>query len=260
MMVIVVIPTYNERDNLDPILDAVLKALPEAHVLVVDDSSPDGTGQLADAWAERVPERVSVLHRLEKCGLGAAYVAAYGHVLKRWPEVQFVFQMDADFSHDPAHVRLMLEAAQEAGLVIGSRYAAGGRVENWPLPRLLLSRMGTWYARLATGLPVADCTAGFKCFRADALRAIDLAGIRSNGYCFQIEMTYRAWQAGFNVVEVPIVFRERTHGESKLDWLIAFEAIRVVTRLGIRRLLGREPRAMQDDKARGGASQKGQDR
>ena len=260
MKVIVVIPTYNERDNLDPILDAVLKALPEAHVLVVDDSSPDGTGQLADAWAERLPKRVSVLHRPEKRGLGAAYVAAYRHVLERWPDVQFVFQMDADFSHDPAHMRPMRDATQDAGLVIGSRYTAGGRVENWPFLRSLLSRMGTWYARLATGLPVTDCTAGFKCYRAEVLRAIDLSGIQSNGYCFQIETTYRAWQAGFRVVEVPIVFREREHGKSKLNRSIAFEAVRVVTWLGIRRLLGRESRAKQDGQARGGASHKGQDR
>ncbi|MCC6695204.1 MAG: polyprenol monophosphomannose synthase [Candidatus Hydrogenedentes bacterium] len=259
-MVIVVIPTYNERDSLDPILDAVLKALPEAHVLVVDDSSPDGTGQLADAWAERLPERVSVLHRPEKRGLGAAYVAAYQHVLERWPDAQFIFQMDADSSHDPAHMRPMLEAAQDAGLVIGSRYTAGGRVENWPFPRLLLSRMGTWYARLATGLPVADCTAGFKCYRSEALRAVDLSSIRSNGYCFQIESTYRVWRAGFKVVEIPIIFRERECGTSKLDRSIAFEAVRIVTWLGVRRLLGREPRPTQDDQAGGGTSQEGQDR
>ncbi|MCC6486537.1 MAG: polyprenol monophosphomannose synthase [Candidatus Hydrogenedentes bacterium] len=243
MTVVVVIPTYNERDNLDPILDAVLRALPEACVLVVDDASPDGTGQLADAWVERMPERVSVLHRPEKKGLGAAYVAAYQHVLARWPEAQFVFQMDADFSHDPVYLRPMLEAAQGAGLVIGSRYTRGGRVENWPFQRLLLSRMGTWYARLATGLPVTDCTAGFKCYRAEVLRAMNLSGIRSNGYCFQIETAYRVWQAGFSVLEVPIVFRERERGHSKLNKTIAVEAVRVVTWLGIRRLLGKERRA-----------------
>ncbi len=239
MEVVVVIPTFNERDNLDRLLGRVLDELPEAAVLVVDDNSPDGTGEIADEWARREPERVRVLHRPGKEGLGAAYVAGFQFALERWPEVAFYFQMDADFSHDPQYLRPMLDAARDVDVVIGSRYYQGVRVVNWPFHRLLISRMGTLYARLMTGLPCTDCTGGFKCFRREVLEKLDLSGIDSNGYCFQIEINYRVWKLGFRMRDFPITFLERERGTSKMSPGIAFEAIRVVTQLGLERLIGR---------------------
>lgn len=239
MEVVVVLPTFNECDNLDPMLARVLAELPEAAVLVVDDNSPDGTGAMADAWAQREPERVQVLHRAGKEGLGAAYVAGFQHAFERWPEARFFFQMDADFSHDPQYLRPMLDAARDVDVVIGSRYYQGVRVVNWPFHRLLISRMGAFYARMMTGLPCTDCTGGFKCFRRDVLEKVDLSGIESNGYCFQIEMNYRTWKLGFRLQDFPITFHERERGTSKMSPGIALEAIRVVTQLGLERFAGR---------------------
>jgi len=239
---VVVVPTYNERENLPTLLERIFAELPGAAVLVVDDHSPDGTGEVADEWARRHPERLHVLHRRGKSGLGAAYVAGYRLALERWPEAEYFIQMDADLSHDPETLRPMLEAARDADLVIGSRYFPGGRVVNWPLHRLLISRLGTLYARLMTGLPCTDCTGGYKCYRREALCRLNLSGIQSNGYCFQIETTYRVWQAGFRVRDVPITFRERERGDSKMSLSIALEAVRVVTLLGVERLTGRRTR------------------
>ena len=236
---VVVVPTYNERENLPTLLERILAELPGAAVLVVDDNSPDGTGEVADEWARRQPDRVHVLHRAAKEGLGAAYVAGYRLALDRWPEAEFFIQMDADLSHDPQYLRPMLEAARDTDLVIGSRYYQGVRVVNWPLYRLLISRMGTLYARLMTGLPCTDCTGGFKCYRRDVLCKLDLSGIQSNGYCFQIETNYRVWQAGFRMQDFPITFYERERGRSKMNLSIALEAVRVVTLLGLERLTGR---------------------
>jgi len=239
MDVVVVVPTYNERENLATLLKMVLGELPEAAVLIVDDNSPDGTGDLADDWAERNPERIHVLHREGKEGLGAAYVAGFRLALAKWPEARFFIQMDADLSHDPRYLRPMLDAAGEADVVIGSRYYQGVRVVNWPLHRLMISRFGTLYARLLTGLPCTDCTGGFKCFRREVLTGLNLSGIQSNGYCFQIEMNYRAWKQGFRMQDFPITFHEREHGRSKMSISIALEAVRVVTSIGVERVLGR---------------------
>lgn len=246
MSVIVVIPTYNERENLEGVLRQVLDEVPDGRVLIVDDNSPDGTGQVADALAADDPEHVSVLHRPGKQGLGAAYVAGYTYALEQWPDTEFLIQMDADLSHDPAYLRPMLEAAQEADVVVGSRYVHGVSVVNWPLSRLLISKVGTLYARLLTGLPSSDCTAGFKCYRADVLRAIGLASVRSSGFCFQIETSFRAWRQGFRLKDVPIVFYERRQGKSKMSVGIAIEGLLVVGRLALERLTGpRKARSRQ---------------
>ena len=222
---IVCLPTYDERENLEPVLRAILAAAPEVDVLVVDDNSPDGTGALADAFAARDP-RVKVLHRAGKEGLGKAYLAAFAWALER--DYSLVLEMDADFSHDPAHLPALLAAAREADLVLGSRYVPGGGTRNWGLGRRLLSRGGSLYARTILGVRVRDLTGGFKCFRREVLEAIDLAGVECSGYAFQIELTYRALRRGFRVVEVPIVFADRRVGQSKMSRRIVLEAIRKV--------------------------------
>ncbi len=234
---VIVIPTYNERENLDPLITRILQALPEGHVLIVDDGSPDGTGQLADQMAQADPRHISVLHRTQKQGLGAAYVAGYQHALNAFPDVSFFIQMDADLSHDPAYLPKMLDAAQNADVIVASRYVQGISIVNWPLDRLIVSKMGTWFARVVTRLPLTDCTGGFKCYRNEVLRSMKLDSIRSNGYCFQIETSFRAWRQGFRLQDFPIIFYERQMGQSKLNLGIAFEAFMVVLRLGLERLL-----------------------
>jgi dolichol-phosphate mannosyltransferase len=217
-----VLPTYNEADNLEPICKAALANLPSsAHLLVVDDSSPDGTGEIADRLAAAEP-RIEVLHRPRKEGLGAAYIAGFRQVLAAG--AGFVLQMDSDFSHDPADLPRLLEAAQQTDLAVGSRYVAGGGIENWSALRQAISRGGSAYARLILGVPVRDLTGGFKCFRREVLESIDLSAVDSRGYAFQVEMTYRALRAGFDVVEVPIVFHERRAGSSKMSGAIVGEA------------------------------------
>ncbi len=234
---VIVIPTYNERDNLDPLIARIIEALPDGHVLIVDDGSPDGTGQLADTMAEADPRHVSVLHRTQKQGLGAAYIHGYQHALEQFPEVPFFIQMDADLSHDPSYLPKMLEAAQNADVIVASRYVQGISIVNWPLDRLIVSKMGTWFARVVTRLPLTDCTGGFKCYRGDVLRSMKLDTIRSNGYCFQIETSFRAWRLGYRLQDFPIIFYERQMGQSKLNLGIAFEAFMVTLRLGLERLL-----------------------
>ena len=221
-----ILPTYDEADNLEPLVRGVLPSLaasaPGTHrVLVVDDASPDGTGALADRLASEL-EEVDVLHRPGKEGLGPAYLAGFAHALEGGADL--VLQMDADFSHDPADVPRLVEAAAEADLVLGSRYVPGGGIEEWGRLRRLLSRGGSWYARLLLGVGVRDLTAGFKCWRRSALERLDLEAVHADGYAFQVELTYRAVQAGLRVAEVPIVFRERTKGESKMSPRIALEA------------------------------------
>jgi dolichol-phosphate mannosyltransferase len=225
---VVCLPTYNERENLDAIVTAILAAAPEVDVLVIDDRSPDGTGDLADAFAARDP-RVKVLHRAGKQGLGKAYLAGFAWALERG--YGLVLEMDADFSHDPRHLPALLAKAGEADLVLGSRYVPGGGTVNWGLGRRLLSRGGSLYARTILGVGIRDLTGGFKCFRREVLEAIDLPTVRSQGYAFQVELTYRAVLAGFDVVEVPIVFRDRQLGRSKMSWHIAGEAMILVPRL-----------------------------
>jgi dolichol-phosphate mannosyltransferase len=217
-----VLPTYNEAGNIEPFVEAVLAKLPaSARVLIVDDNSPDGTGEIADRLATR-HEAVSVLHRPRKEGLGPAYIAGFKRALAGG--AGRVLEMDSDFSHDPAYLPRLLEASERADLAIGSRYVPGGGVGEWSAMRRAISRGGSAYARLALGLGVRDLTGGFKCFRREVLEAIDLDSIRSRGYAFQVEMTYRAIQRGFDVVEVPIVFHERRAGASKMDRSIVAEA------------------------------------
>jgi len=223
----VVIPTYNEAANIEGIVPATAAELerlvPDSHqILVVDDNSPDGTGAIADRLAEASP-RVEVLHRAAKTGLGHAYLAGFARALAGGAEL--VIEMDADFSHDPRYLEPMLEAARDADLVLGSRYVPGGGVEDWGIIRRLISRGGGFYARTILGVPVRDLTGGFKCIHRRVLEAIELETVRAEGYVFQIEVTYRALLAGFRVVEVPIVFRDRRVGTSKMSTTIALEAM-----------------------------------
>ncbi|MFL5506343.1 MAG: polyprenol monophosphomannose synthase [Gemmatimonadales bacterium] len=225
---LVVIPTYNERVNLPVIVPQVLEQDARLEVLVVDDNSPDGTGRLADELAEGNP-RGHVLHRPNKEGLGRAYLAGF-----RWAlacDFDLVLEMDADRSHDPKYLPALLAATQEAEVVIGSRYKNGVNVINWPMSRLLLSYFANKYAHWVTGLPLSDATGGFKCFRSVVLQSIDLDAVRSNGYAFQIEMSFRAWKKRFRIVEIPIVFVDRTEGTSKMSNVIVREAVWMVWRL-----------------------------
>ncbi len=226
---LVIIPTYNEKENAEAIAKAVLAACPEADLLFVDDNSPDGTRQLADQLVAAEP-RSQEVHPQQKQGLGRAYIAGFRWALER-PEYQFIMEMDADFSHDPKAVPQLRAAAQRADLVLGSRYVGGIRVINWPLNRLILSTGAGLYVRLITGMPFFDPTGGFKCFRREVLASMNLDGIRSNGYSFQIEMTHTAWHLGFQIVESPIVFEERREGQSKMSGGIVNEALFMVWKL-----------------------------
>lgn len=226
---LVIVPTYNERDNIIRLIDAVLEQDARIEVLVVDDGSPDGTGQ-AVSEREAIDPKVHLLSRPKKMGLGTAYVAGFRWALER--DYDYVFEMDADFSHDPAHIPQFLASVVDADLVLGSRYREGKvTVVNWPISRLVLSYAANIYARFVTGLPLYDATGGFKCFRRRVLESIDLDDVRSNGYAFQIEMSFRAWHQGFRLVEIPIVFVDRTEGESKMSKKIVREAIWMVWRL-----------------------------
>jgi dolichol-phosphate mannosyltransferase len=221
-----VLPTYNEAENVERIVRAALphleSAVDDPHILIVDDGSPDGTGEIADRLAAELGP-VEVLHRTAKEGLGRAYLAGFERVLAAGADL--VLEMDADFSHDPADLPRLIEAASSADLVLGSRYVPGGGVTDWGLFRRLLSRGGSWYARMVLGVPVRDLTGGFKCFRNTTLEGIDYRNTHADGYGFQIELTYRAIKAGFRVKEVPIVFRDRKEGTSKMSPRIAVEAV-----------------------------------
>ena len=226
---LVIVPTYNERENITRIVPLILQQDERIEVLVVDDNSPDGTGELVDEIAATNP-RVHALHRTNKAGLGKAYLAGFEWALAR--TFAYVFEMDADFSHDPNHLGEFLSAIQNADLVLGSRYRDGKvTVVNWPISRLLLSYAANIYARRVTGLRLWDGTGGFKCFRREVLEAIPLNEVRSNGYAFQIEMSFRAWKKGFRIAEIPIVFHDRTEGESKMSKHIVREAVWMVWRL-----------------------------
>ncbi len=222
----VVLPTYNERENLPSIVPAILAAAPQVDVLVVDDNSPDGTGALADALASKDP-RVRVLHRARKEGLGRAYLAGFAEALSRG--YGRILEMDADFSHDPARLPELLASGKD--LALGSRYVEGGGTVNWGLGRRVLSKGGSLYARLILGIAVRDLTGGFKCFRRQVLESIDLPSVRSTGYAFQIELTYRALKRGFSVGEVPIVFADRRVGKSKMNRRIVAEALWMVWKI-----------------------------
>jgi dolichol-phosphate mannosyltransferase len=220
--VLVVIPTYNERENLTPILERLHKALPDVNALVVDDGSPDGTGELADKLATDDP-RIHVLHRTEKAGLGAAYVAGFRWGLER--DYATIVEMDADGSHAPEDLPRMLDALGDADLVLGSRYVPGGSVVNWPKRREVLSRAANLYSRLALGMKIREYTAGFRAYRRQVLEKLELDEIASRGYCFQIDLAWRTAHAGFDVVEVPITFTEREFGESKMSGSVIREAM-----------------------------------
>jgi dolichol-phosphate mannosyltransferase len=232
-----ILPTFNEAENLERVVVAARDTLRAAagpqgfRIVVVDDGSPDGTGELADALAARDPGEVEVLHRPRREGLGPAYLAGFSRALRGG--AAYVFEMDADLSHDPADLARLLAAVRDGGadLALGSRYVPGGGVTDWGPVRRLVSRGGSWYARRILGLDLADLTGGFKCFRVEVLRAIDLPTVRSVGYAFQVELTYRAVLRGFRVVEVPIVFRDRALGSSKMSWRIAVEAAWLVPQL-----------------------------
>ncbi len=234
---LVIVPTYNERFNIARLIPAVLAQDPSIEMLVVDDGSPDGTGGVVDAIAAN-NDRVHVVHREGKLGLGTAYIAGFRWALER--KYDLVFEMDADFSHNPELLPEFLQAIKEADVVLGSRYQ-GGRVNvvNWPMSRLFLSYAANIYARAVTGLPVSDTTGGFKCFRRNVLESIDLNSVKSNGYAFQIEMSFRAWKRGFRLFEIPIIFVDRTEGVSKMSKKIVREAIWMVWRLRWWGLTGR---------------------
>ena len=226
---LVIVPTYNERENVARIIETTLEQDPRLSILIVDDGSPDGTGAIVDVIAA-TNDRVHVLHRAKKLGLGTAYLAGFKWALSR--DFECVFEMDADFSHDPGHLPEFLRAIETTDLVLGSRYRNGKvTVVNWPISRLMLSYAANIYARFATGLQLYDATGGFKCFRRRVLETIDLDDVRSNGYAFQIEVSFRAWKKGFRIEEIPIVFTDRTEGESKMSKGIVREAVWMVWRL-----------------------------
>ena len=226
---LVIIPTYNERENIRRIIDSVLRQDGRLEVLIVDDGSPDGTGEIV-AELQGIDSRIHLLEREKKMGLGTAYIAGFRWALER--DYDYILEMDADFSHDPAHLKQFLSAIESNDLVLGSRYQEGRvTVVNWPISRLILSYSANLYARAVTGLPVWDATGGFKCFRRSVLETIDLSHVRSNGYAFQIEMSFRAWKRGFRIAEIPIVFVDRTEGTSKMSRSIVREAIWMVWRL-----------------------------
>ena len=236
MRALVIIPTYNEKENIEKIVPAVLGTDPCLSVLIVDDNSPDGTGQMADRMVS-ANDRIFVLHREKKSGLGQAYLAGFKWGLEKG--FNYLFEMDADFSHDPKYLPDFLQAINEADLVIGSRYISGVNVINWPMGRLLLSYYANVYSRIVTGMPVRDATGGFKCYRRQVLQAIDLSKVRSNGYAFQIEMSFRALKKGFRLKEIPIVFVDRREGTSKMSKKIVREAVWMVWRLRLMSLLGK---------------------
>jgi dolichol-phosphate mannosyltransferase len=234
---LVIVPTYNERDNIDPLLRRLLDLPYGLDVLVVDDGSPDGTAAAVRAWTEREP-RVHLLERPRKMGLGSAYLAGFHYALANGAE--YVFEMDADFSHDPDSIAEFLEAARYADVVLGSRYLDGRvTVVNWPLSRLFLSYFANVYTRFVTGLPVYDATGGFKCFRRRALAGIPLDKVRSDGYAFQIEMSFQCWKRGYTMREIPIVFVDRRAGVSKMNRRIVWEAVWMVWRLRLASAFGR---------------------
>ena len=233
--IVIVMPTYNERQNLEAIAPRVRTALPTADLLVVDDNSPDGTGDIADKLAETDPH-VQVMHRTEKAGLGRAYIAGFGWALDRGYDV--IVEMDADGSHQPEHLPSLVSALDHADLSIGSRWVRGGKVVNWPKSREALSRAANIYTRVMLGLGVRDATAGYRAYRAGTLRTISLEQVESTGYCFQIDLTMRVARAGLRIVEVPITFVEREHGASKMSNSIILEAFWRVAQWGIARRLG----------------------
>ncbi|MCY0879173.1 MAG: polyprenol monophosphomannose synthase [Firmicutes bacterium] len=243
MKALVILPTYNEIGNLGPMVEAILAQGPMFDILIIDDGSPDGTGLLADHLKETYPDRVEVIHRQGKLGLATAYLTGFRYGIKRGYE--YFFEMDADFSHNPAYLPAFIDTLHREGadLVLGSRYVPGGGVTQWPWYRKLVSRGGSLYASKMLGVEIRDLTGGFKCFRRSVLEALDLESIESTGYGFQIELTYRAVEAGFKVVEMPIVFEERRAGRSKMSLGIFLEAFWMVTKMRAQRAARQAERA-----------------
>jgi dolichol-phosphate mannosyltransferase len=232
MRAIVLVPTYNERANIAELVQKVRQFAPGLHMLIVDDNSPDGTGELADELARQYPDEIFVLHRQQKEGLGKAYIDAFTEVLKK--DYEYILQMDADLSHDPVHLPSFFEQIQDHDLVVGSRYVQGISVVNWDLKRLIISKLATNYVRFVTRMPFSDTTSGFKCWRREALESIGFESTFSSGYVFLVEMKYKAYRKGFRLAEVPIIFVERKSGNSKLDWRVIWEAIWGVLRLRLK--------------------------
>ena len=233
---VVVVPTYNEYENVERLVKAIFDYQPEIHILFVDDSSPDGTGELIKKMQSK-SKQIHLLERTQKEGLGRAYIAGFKVALEKG--FQYIFEMDADFSHNPKELPNFLKAIEENDLVLGSRYIHGVNVVNWPLKRLLLSYYANVYTRIITGLPIRDATGGFKCFRRNVLETIDLDTIRSNGYGFQIELSFKAWRKGFRIKEIPIIFIDREFGESKLSKNIMWEAMFLVWKLRLNSLINK---------------------
>ena len=234
---LIIIPTYNERDNIEDLLALIVLTDPAAHILIVDDNSPDRTFEIVEGLMQSLyPGRLFLLKRAGKLGLGTAYIAGFKWALAR--DYDYIFEMDADFSHDPKYLPDFLSAIQTHDVVLGSRYVPGGGVKNWGVIRKIISQGGSLYARTILGLSLRDLTGGFKCFRREVLQAIDLDGIKSNGYSFQIEMTYRAKCKGFRIVETPIIFEDRTAGKSKMSRKIFLEAVLMVWKLRMDSTIG----------------------
>ena len=233
--ILVIIPTYNELENIQKLIPDVLGRYEKADILVVDDNSPDGTGDYVEELS-KTSERVKLIRRAKKLGLGTAYVEGFKFALKN--DYLFILEMDADYSHDPREIKNFLKAAREYDLVIGSRYTMGVNVVHWPMRRLMLSYFANFYTRVITGLPVHDATGGFKCFKRNVLEAFNFDNVKSNGYAFQIEMTFKAWKKGFTIGEIPIIFIDRSMGSSKMSRKIVREAIFMVWILRVRSILG----------------------
>ncbi|HOP50553.1 MAG TPA: polyprenol monophosphomannose synthase [Ignavibacteriales bacterium] len=234
--VLIIIPTYNEIENISKMIKYIRENYPDIYILVVDDNSPDGTGDYVENIT-KTDDKVKLIRRSGKLGLGTAYVKGFKYAIEN--KYDYIFEMDADFSHDPAEIKNFLIAIQNADLVLGSRYINGVNVINWPMKRLLLSYFANYYTRLVTGMPIKDATGGFKCFRRKVLENIDLSKIKSNGYSFQIEMTFKAWVKGFKIVEIPIIFVDRVQGVSKMSKKIVREAVLMVWKLRLLKIFGK---------------------
>ena len=239
MEALIIVPTYNEMDNIERLLDNLLALEFDLEVLVVDDNSPDGTGRYVEKRREKEP-RLHTIHRSGKLGLGSAYIRGFKWALAE-TDTKYIFEMDADFSHDPAAIAEFLEKIKDFDLVVGSRYIAGITVMNWPLSRLILSVSANIYTRIITGMPIKDATGGFKCFRREVLEALPIDSIKSDGYSFQIEMNYHAWRRKFRIIEMPIIFVDRQEGQSKMSRRIVYEAAFLVWKLRFATLFGRLP-------------------
>ncbi len=244
MKTVIIIPTYDEKDNVGPISEAVFQHLPDAHILFVDDNSPDGTGDIIDKMVEN-NNAIHVIHNKEKAGLGRAYICGFKWAIEN--DYDLIFEMDADFSHDPAELPNFVKAAENADLVLGSRYVNGIRITNWPISRLILSKTASLYVRFITGIPITDPTGGYKCYRKKVLETIDLDSIVSNGYSFQVEMSYTAWMNGFRLKDIPITFVDRRAGYSKMSGKIFREALWVVWKIAFRYHFRRKPLKQQNN-------------